>query len=142
MADAEKQCPYCKEAVKADAVKCRYCQSQLTVEVPKNEAGSITYVLDAGLVKFGKFAAVILALFFGFGVYVFGFNLEKSADKLSSAREAIDKKIDEMNKKAVEADKKFSDTQEKLKGFDEVDQGCGNTGKGRGKTGYGNPARG
>jgi hypothetical protein len=122
MADAEKQCPYCKEAVKADAVKCRYCQSQLTVEVPKDGAGSVTYVLDAGLVKFGKFAAVVLALFFGFGIYVFGFNLEKSADKLSNAREAIDKKMEDMNKKAAEAEKKFQETQDKLRGFETATQ--------------------
>ena len=34
LAADEKVCPYCAETIKAAAVKCRFCQSDLTVEPP------------------------------------------------------------------------------------------------------------
>ena len=34
LAPDEKLCPYCAETIKAAAVKCRFCQSDLTVEPP------------------------------------------------------------------------------------------------------------
>src|SRR5262249_51624961 len=61
--------------------------------------------------------AFILAIFFGFGIYVFGFNMERSAEKLANARDAIDKKMEEMNKKTAEmnaATKKLEDAEKQL----------------------------
>ena len=43
-----KTCPYCKEQVHEDAIKCRYCQSML-VQLPESKTPQddrVTYILD------------------------------------------------------------------------------------------------
>ncbi|MGF7213461.1 hypothetical protein GGE65_008104 [Skermanella aerolata] len=76
------------------AIKCRHCQS-LLVPIALSEPASspaddqqITYILDRGLIRFGKFVAAALAIFFLFGVYAFGVDLK---GLLSEMRQAEDK---------------------------------------------------
>lgn len=33
----ERECPYCKEEIKTDAIKCKHCHSSITPETPKHE---------------------------------------------------------------------------------------------------------
>src|SRR5947209_7639994 len=86
-----KTCLFCKEQVQDDALKCRYCQSNLAppqgAEPRQGEADRVTYVLDQGLVRFGKFAAGVLAIFLVVGGYLFGFKLEAGLEKVQATQE-------------------------------------------------------
>ncbi|CAN5193011.1 hypothetical protein BH10PSE6_BH10PSE6_11970 [soil metagenome] len=88
-----KTCPFCKEQVIDDAIKCRYCQSML---LPVQGADSkpaddsrVTYILDRDLVRFGKFVGAVLAVFLVAGAYLFGFKLDSALDKVRSSQDEL-----------------------------------------------------
>jgi len=73
-----KTCPFCKEDIHSDATRCRFCAGALT---ETQNGDRITYVFDRGLVRFAKFAAAILGIFFIFGAYAFGFKIEVALER-------------------------------------------------------------
>jgi hypothetical protein len=85
-----KSCPYCKEDIRSDAVKCKFCQSSLIAApdpiAAKPADDRVTYVVDMGLIRFGKFAVAILAMFAIIGVYFFGFDLKNSLEQVRNVQ--------------------------------------------------------
>lgn len=87
-----KTCPYCKEDVHDDAIKCRHCHSMLLPIVQPAESSDdnrVTYILDRDLIRFAKFSVAVLAVFLIVGAYLFGFKLESALEKVRSTQEAL-----------------------------------------------------
>ena len=88
-----KICPFCKEQVNDDAIKCRYCQSMLLPvhgpELKPIDDSRVTYILDRDLIRFGKFVAAVLAVFLVVGAYLFGFKLDSALEKVRATQDEL-----------------------------------------------------
>jgi hypothetical protein len=87
-----KPCPFCKANIATDAVRCRYCTSwieQSGSEEKQSDNANVVYILDRGLVKFGKFAVAILAMFLVVGVYVWGLDLKDNENNLKETEKEV-----------------------------------------------------
>ena len=104
-----QQCPYCREDVRNDATKCRYCGSALATELPGAgpplpkvdlEANQVLFVLDRGLLYFAKFVLGIVVVVIALGTAFFGFDLNKARED-----------VDQMQKDVQKAQKAVQDAQ-------------------------------
>jgi hypothetical protein len=53
------------------------CTSFLDGEQPQGSPGQVTYIVDKGLVTFGKFAGSILAIFLTVGIFLYGLDVKQ-----------------------------------------------------------------
>jgi Subtilase family len=99
-----KNCPYCKEQIHDDAVRCRYCSSWLDSANDRAGATSqtVVYVVDRGLVQFAKFSLSILALFLVVGAFFYGFDLKQAAKEIQEAKQQAEKAKEETQKAKAE----------------------------------------
>jgi Zn-dependent metalloprotease len=89
------QCRFCKSDIPSDATRCPHCTSFLDGEPQQGSPGQVTYIVDKGLVQFGKFAGFILAIFVTIALSLYGLDLKQlgkdiGATHLESQKLALD----------------------------------------------------
>ena len=93
-----KPCPYCREDVRDDATKCRYCGSSLVLRdaEPKRsvsgtdlEPNQVVLVLDRGLLYFGKFVIGVVVILIALGAAFFGFDMNRAREDIDKMREDV-----------------------------------------------------
>jgi hypothetical protein len=84
------------------------------------ERGDAVYIVDRGLIRFGKFAVALLAMFGIMGVFLFGLDIKKAADEVKLARAETEKTRLELNgtkKQLISAREELGQARESFTAF-------------------------
>lgn len=93
-------CPFCKEEIKDDAIKCKHCKTFLykieaseekeePVKNNENESRYTTYIIDKDLIRFLKIALSLLAIFITMGIILYGVDLKQTVKDVNEANENL-----------------------------------------------------
>lgn len=105
-------CPYCLEGIKVGARKCPHCQTSL--ESVSDAGDSTVYVVDKGLIRFGKFVGAVLAIFILVGIYLFGLDIKKASEQTTEARIEVQMALLEIAQQKAKLDSKVAEIEKKV----------------------------
>ena len=86
---AAGQCPSNAASGQSQRQDCLIVTFEKESSNVKPDDGRTTYILDQDLVRFGKFAAAVLAVFLVVGAYLFGFKLESALERVRTTQQDL-----------------------------------------------------
>jgi hypothetical protein len=116
-----KECPFCREEIRDDPIKCRYCGSSLLpsqtaqekpIPAAELESNQVLFIVDRGFLYFAKFVVAIVLFVFAVGTAYFGFDINKARESVEqTAKEvrAVQTEIHESQKSVEEQVLKIKD---------------------------------
>jgi len=118
-----RPCPFCRNEIQDEAIKCQHCSSLLVPMPPSSDAPAgkpeldsrqVWLVLDRGFLYFAKFVAAVGLLIVAAGAAFFGFDLNKAREDVERMRTEIEKIEEQAKKISAEAQTKLDETEHKL----------------------------
>jgi hypothetical protein len=116
-------CPYCLEDIKAGARKCPHCQTSF--DPSSASGGDGVYILDRGLIRFGKFVAAVLGIFILVGLYLFGFDIKEASEKASEAKIEVQQALLEIERQKSALDTTIVEINERVRRIEELEREIG-----------------